>query len=74
MLGLRDKRVLEAIIRHCEKIMRAVPVDMERSTFYSNKVIQDACVFNLLQIGELAKEQLPDACKQDLKVILGMRL
>ncbi len=32
-------------------------------------MLVDACVFNLMQIGELAKQQLSDEAKEDLQII-----
>jgi len=69
MLTERDRQVLTAMKRHCEHIVRAVEATHTMNIFCTNELAQDACTFNLLQLGELAKEQLSLECKQRMSSI-----
>jgi uncharacterized protein with HEPN domain len=48
----REYILIKKIIKHIDKI-NEYAADMEQSVFLSDTKIVEACVFNLLQIGEL---------------------
>jgi uncharacterized protein with HEPN domain len=59
----KDKRVIKKMIRHCENIISYTKnVDSEEA-FTNDSMVAEAAVFNLLQIGELSKQQLSDEIK-----------
>lgn len=74
----RDKQVLEKICGHIESALKYCEGCHSLDDFQSNSMRVEACVFNLMQIGELAKTSLSDECKAEIKnipwaQIYGMR-
>ena len=76
MLNIREKGILLGIIKHCHRAetkIRGVPFE----AFMANDGIKEIVCFNVLQIGELAKNLSPDFLKQYPKMpwkeIKGMR-
>ena len=73
-----DLQVLEKIYAHTQSIIDYCNgCDLFKS-FQNNKMLIEACVFNLMQIGELAKATLSDKAKSQLttipwKQLYGMR-
>ena len=70
----KDKQVIEKIIKHIERILKyshgvEVPEEFEK-----NELSVDACVYNLLQIGELAKVGLSDDVKQQIEGVQWNRI
>lgn len=65
----RDIQVIRRIQKHIEAILQYSVNCRDKSEFLSNSMLVDACVFNLMQIGELAKQQLSDEAKEDLQII-----
>ena len=52
----RDKRVADAMLRHCEEIIDTLKrFDASRKQFQSDHVFYNACCMSLFQIGELSK-------------------
>lgn len=52
----RDKRVADAMLRHCEEIIDTIKrFDASRKQFQSDHVFYNACCMSLFQIGELSK-------------------
>ena len=52
----RDKRVADAMLRHCEEIIDTLKrFDASRKQFQSDHVFYNACCMSLFQIGELYK-------------------
>ncbi len=54
MLTERDREILPKIIRYCERVESKM-VGLTRQTLESNLDIKEIICFNILQIGELAK-------------------
>ena len=59
----KDKRVIRKLIGHCDNIIRYTEKIDTQEAFTSDSMIAEASVFNLLQIGELSKQQLSDEIK-----------
>ena len=76
MLSVKEKGLLTNIIKHCQKIMEKTN-GLSREEFDSNDDIVEIICFNILQIGELAKNFGPEFVKQYNDVpwrhIKGMR-
>lgn len=60
----RDKKVLMNIDKHIKVIFQYMTGISSLDEFSNNSLVQDAVVFNLLQIGELAKSTLSDSFKK----------
>ena len=70
----KDKQVLEKIIKHIERILKYSHGVEAPEEFEKNELSVDACVYNLLQIGELAKVGLSDDVKQQIKGVQWNRI
>lgn len=73
-----DKKVLLKLIDHTDHIMEYVSKCEDILSFENNSLVVEACVFNLMQIGELAHSELSAEAKESLtnipwKEIYGMR-
>lgn len=73
-----DKKVLEKILQHIASTMKYCEKCSSLADFEEDSMRVEACVFNLMQIGELAKTDLSDAAKENIsnipwKQIYGMR-
>ena len=76
-MNSKNARVLEKIIAHIEHTLEYCD-GQNIDTFMANRMLQEACIFNILQIGELAKvglateftEQFPNI---PWKQMYGMR-
>ena len=68
-MGSQDLAVLRKILRHIESIMRYCADCRTLEDFSSDAMRLEATVFNLMQIGELAKESLSDEAKAQIKTI-----
>lgn len=60
----RDKKVLINIDKHIKVVFQYMTGISTLDKFSENSLVQDAVVFNLLQIGELAKSKLSDSFKR----------
>jgi len=74
----RDKYILIKIYKHIRSVLKYCEDIVCLEEFKDNKMRVEACVFNLMQIGELAKSSLSDAAKSQIrsipwKQIYGMR-
>lgn len=74
----RDIKVLEKISKHISATINYCKDCHTVSDFENNSMRVEACVFNLMQIGELAKTELSDAAKSEInnipwKQLYGMR-
>lgn len=58
----KERRVLQRIIARIEKTMRYCEGESFES-FMQSDMLQEACVFNVLQIGELSHSELSDCFK-----------
>ena len=65
----KDQIVLRKIQGHIESILRYCEGIQSFQEFQSNSMRVEATVFNLMQIGELAKESLRDEVKAQLTTI-----
>ena len=59
----RDKQVLQKICGHIESVLKYCEGCYSLAEFQSDSMRVEACVFNLMQVGELAKTSLSDECK-----------
>ena len=74
----KDREVLLKIHKHVKKTISYCENIDTQEAFESNSQCVEACVFNLMQIGELAKQCLSDEIKADItsnpwKQLYGMR-
>lgn len=74
----KDTAVLHKILKHCNAILEYCEGCESLDDFQSEDMRVEASVFNLMQIGELAKQELSDACKKKItnipwEQIYGMR-
>lgn len=73
-----DRKVLEKILKHITSTLKYCQECRTLAEFEADSMRVEACVFNLMQIGELAKTDLSDETKNNLssipwKQIYGMR-
>ena len=73
-----DEKTLIAINKHVHNIQNYCSSCKGIEDFVNNSMLVEACVFNLMQIGELAKNELSDECKEGIttipwKQLYGMR-
>ena len=61
--------VLKKIVQHIDSITEYCSDCHSREEFEANPMRVEATVFNLMQIGELAKESLSDETKAEIKTI-----
>ena len=64
-----DKQVLLKIISHADSIINYSKECTCLSEFMNNNMLVEACVFNLMQIGEIAKTELTEDAKSQIKAI-----
>ena len=74
----KDRQVLEKICQHIRSVLKYCTGCSSLDDFQQESMRVEACVFNLMQIGELAKTALSDEMKQQLagipwKQIYGLR-
>ena len=74
----KDKYVLNKIYTHIVSVLKYCEDSTSLDEFNEDKMRVEACVFNLMQIGELAKESLSEEIKSQIttipwKQIYGMR-
>jgi uncharacterized protein with HEPN domain len=60
----RDRKALERAIYHIEMIKEYMKHISTIDDFNNNSIVQDAVVFNFLQIGEIAKTRISDEIKK----------
>lgn len=60
MNGNKDRQVLAKIIAHIDHTVEYC-AGQSFDSFMENRMLQEACIFNVLQIGELSKVGLSDA-------------
>ena len=60
MNGNKDRQVLAKIIAHIDHTLEYC-AGQSFDSFMENRMLQEACIFNVLQIGELSKVGLSDA-------------
>lgn len=65
----RDRQVLEKIYNHIVSVLNYCVDCKTLISFQTDSMRVEACVFNLMQIGELAKMSLTDEFKTAVKTI-----
>ena len=73
-----DRQVLKKMLEHADSITEYCENCDSQDAFESDKMRMEACVFNLMQIGELAKSALSEITRSKIhsipwKQIFGMR-
>ena len=73
-----DRKVLNKIIEHAERVVEYIAFYDNLEDFSKNSMAVEACVFNIMQIGELAHSALGEEAKTAIttipwKDIYGMR-
>ena len=61
---MRNSSMVEKIIYHAEKAIKYCATVSEQSDFFSNPMLVESCVFNLIQIGEITNK-LDDVFKDE---------
>lgn len=74
----KNKQVIEKIYKHITTVIDYCNDYSDLDSFQNNNMLVEACVFNLMQIGELAKASLTDEFKAQIttipwKQLYGMR-
>lgn len=74
----KNKQVIEKIYKHITSVIDYCKECDDLDSFQNNNMLVEACVFNLMQIGELAKTSLTDEFKEQMttipwKQLYGMR-
>lgn len=74
----KDKQVLDKIYKYISSVLKYCEDCTNLNDFQSDSMRVEACVFNLMQIGELAKTSLTDTLKSTIttipwKQLYGMR-
>ncbi len=65
----KDKEILLKILKHAEHAISYSSKYDDLASFEADEMCVEATVFNLMQIGELAKASLSDALKESIKSI-----
>lgn len=65
----KDKQVLNKIYEHICSVLKYCAECTNLEDFQNDSMRVEACVFNLMQMGELAKQSLSDELKQQIKTI-----
>lgn len=65
----KDKEVLLKILKHAQSALSYTAKYEKREDFEADSMCLEATVFNLMQIGELAKTSLSEELKQQIKTI-----
>ncbi|MBQ9031305.1 MAG: DUF86 domain-containing protein [Parasporobacterium sp.] len=65
----KDKEILLKIIKHCKRVMEYTGSYNDMIHFEENPMCVEATVFNLMQIGELAKFSLSVELKKQITSI-----
>ena len=65
----KDRPVIEKILHHVQTTLLYCEHVRSLEEFQNNSMLVDASVFNLMQIGELAKQSLSDEAKAQIPSI-----
>ena len=73
-----DIKILHKLLEHARKVIDYTSSCANSQTFLSDEMRVEACVFNMMQIGELAHTELSDSAKSEIssipwKKIYGLR-
>lgn len=74
----KDLRILRKIYSHVTAVVNYCEGCSDLADFQNSSMRVEACVFNLMQIGELSKTSLTDEAKDEIstipwKLLYGMR-
>lgn len=74
----KDRLVLDKIYKHILSVLKYCEDCNDFKSFQMDSMRVEACVFNLMQIGELAKMSMSEECKTTIttvpwKQLYGMR-
>lgn len=69
-----DKQILSKILSHTDAIIEYCIHCSDSSEFLKDKMLVEACVFNLMQIGEIAKTELSEETKSQISTIPWIQL
>ena len=64
-----DRKTLLSINKHIHSIQKYCSKCSGIEDFTSDSMLIEACVFNLMQIGKLSKNELSDECKKTISAI-----
>ena len=70
----KDRQILEKILRRIESVMKYTHRYETLEEFKADKMCVEACVFNLLQIGELAMVGLSEEAKDHISTVQWKRI
>jgi len=65
----KDKEILLKILKHADHAVKYASAHQTMDSFEADDMCVEATVFNLMQIGELAKNSLSDELKNQIKSI-----
>ena len=60
----REKKALEHISNHCEKIQEYLSVAKDATDFVNDEILRDAVTLRVLAVGELVKRLSPEFRKE----------
>lgn len=77
-MNTHDRKTLQKILEHAEHLMLYTRECSSLEDFSADTMMTEACVFNLVQMGELAHSELSDEVKSKIsgipwRQIYGMR-
>lgn len=65
----KDRKILQKIYEHVVTVLGYCDNCKELEAFQKDSMRVEACVFNLMQIGELAKTSISDEVKKTIRTI-----
>ncbi len=65
----KDIIILKKIYNHIDSVLKYCGKCASKEVFQSEPMRVEACVFNLMQVGELAKTSLSEEFKEQIKTI-----
>lgn len=68
-MNVHDQKVIQKMIEHTEHILSYTKDIHSLDAFSANDMLVEACVFNLVQIGELAHSELSNETKKNISTI-----
>lgn len=68
-MGNKDLRIIKKMLEYIKSIKAYCKTIKTVNEFQQNSMLSEAVCFDLLQIGELAKDGLSDECKEHMSTI-----
>lgn len=65
----RDKKIIRRICEHIDAVKDYCKNVKDSEAFMKNKMLMEASIFNIMQIGELIKEELSEETKKSVTSI-----